>query len=287
VLVVPARGWSDQSDQSDRCAGGVDSEVEDGRMRRWCGLITPRLGLRLWTCSAAETEGAFSTYRDVMSDAHTVSGRENSSVPPTDLAVSLDRLSRGVDCATNLAIEILRATQQAVGLARSKPQKLAASPSGSESFPEGNDCVLSLAEIRPDLHEPLRAAVVAVEAIWFDTPVQQYLIRAEPVHLDALDGRTVGRVSATCYVALAHAITATLLRTIAANGRADEWLDYMRYSAAVGDSIGDRWHAIAAHAACECATAITKLKPIDNKSRTTNNAPGARISQRDKSPQIR
>jgi hypothetical protein len=123
--------------------------------------------------------------------------------------------------------------------------------------PEG----AKLSDVASEHFDRLRRTVCDAQALWFDTPLSRYLDRSEdPVYLDTIDGRTIGRVSGSCYHDLALGVTVGSLKWIEASLPASDYAGSMRFSAAVGDYVPERLTFLASSVRCECQAGIARWR---------------------------
>jgi hypothetical protein len=103
--------------------------------------------------------------------------------------------------------------------------------------------------------------VCVAQAIWFDTPISRYLDRpGDPVYLDHLDSRAVGRVSGSCQHDLALRVAVGLLRGLESSQTTGDYVALMRFHTAAGGFVGQHMANLGSAVRCECQAGLARWR---------------------------
>jgi hypothetical protein len=109
--------------------------------------------------------------------------------------------------------------------------------------------------------ESLHQAITDSQAIWFETPIEQFLDRSDgPVYLDESEKRTIRRASGSCYHDLALAVACGLRDAIACDRTCAEFASELRFLCAAGDYVGQHLSHLISRVRCEAMSGIERWR---------------------------
>jgi hypothetical protein len=111
-----------------------------------------------------------------------------------------------------------------------------------------------------DLADPLNQAIVAGQAIWFDTPAADYLERATPVYLDREGRQTAQGISGSCYHDLALGVASGTQEAIRQSLRVMDYTGKLRLATAAGNSVAAHLASLIPQVRCECQEGIARWR---------------------------
>jgi hypothetical protein len=113
-----------------------------------------------------------------------------------------------------------------------------------------------------ELANPLNQAIVEAQAIWFDTPIADYLERAAPVYLDREGRQTAQGISGSCYHDLALAVASGTLQAIGQGSRVMDYTGKLRGATAAGNFVAGHLASLIPQVRCECQEGIARWSAV-------------------------
>jgi hypothetical protein len=110
------------------------------------------------------------------------------------------------------------------------------------------------------LHEQLADTVMQAAEFLETIPVARYLDQRSPVYLDCQEGRTIARISESCYHRLLLRVAFELLQRIRAGQPAGDFVFYMRFYTGAGDLAENHFAGLIPSVRCECQQAIDRWR---------------------------